>query len=699
MVQEGLESPLPLHFEKSLLFGFALMHSWTANVAPQTPMEALLLGHLQRMHGRSDNLIVQHNVLQAGLLECPLPFECESVSGNRAWSLCSERPMSLKCLSCGLRSSVPGSTSFGKPEASSVLCVRVHHLVAFALASGELRADFSAIPRRKRKEVFKDHVLFPALPDATTVSRLRQQNKKLLDLSKLEFLDSPENLPKVATPMRHHHGKNALVPCRWDKNILSQAVFVTSNMKNIRKAGKTVTSVSGYASMFTGKPQDDLVLPSPTLLNVARVQVDIAAMLAYRHLYKINGPYYRFVAFDMSPQARQSFEVLNTCEITVNRQALHGIAFEDIDPAAICRRKLPIVCIAQGFADAASRTWARLHQDWCEYGSSKDCLRNALDDCYQCFTDMGCELLVNDYHDITDSFLDTLTLVEKAAPSTGMIVASKPASDPTRTGYLFKNSMRVCGPLHCIDWIIRSAMAKVPFFPVFLKRAKLIVQFFHSHRRRVFMGELAKSLGFANTDLDAITTALANATGRFASWRWGSLVQVLDDLINLEKPLRLMTQDDTVIKQWPVKMSTATRKALVYGGSSAFWGEISCCKYLIEPLWGLHCWFKGCHCHTSEYLKAHPNFHCPFQGMRAKWAATKVQETITHYRSLQQSLHSQAFVAENNPANIDGPRIFHVLGHIAASLNLKLLQWMEDLPYLLWQVLGRLCITCFFAQI
>lgn len=323
------------------------------------------------------------------------------------------------------------------------------------------------------------------------------------------------------------------------------------------------------------------------------------------------------------------------------------------------------------------RAWGLLHQDWLDYGPDAASLEQAVDDVYQNFTDMGPEMQVNDFHSFIEKFIAYCD-----DPSGGVVddTDSHSPNEPHERKFLFPNAMGVVGPLHCIDWIIRTSLSKLEFFPALLKQCKLVLQFMHSKKHRTFIEGLIRKKVIEDDLKRRCFHALKTGTDRFAQWRWKSVGRMTKDMNKVKEPLFTAMQGEDV-KTWPIKTSSDCVKALRMTVSEPkTWHQLKCIDVITGPLLLLHGWFTGCWCHTVDQRKPHGKLKCPFQGLRAKHSAARVQQTIAEYHSLAEGINVEDFGNEVSLACLR-----NIFSFIGAMLRLKLLNWMQDIPFLIWQ--------------
>ncbi len=65
-------------------------------------------------------------------------------------------------------------------------------------------------------------------------------------------------------------------------------------------------------------------VPGHIALEDSRVKLDIACMLAHRSWYNSQGPVFRYICSDASPQCNQSYEVFVSAERMIRRSCIAG---------------------------------------------------------------------------------------------------------------------------------------------------------------------------------------------------------------------------------------------------------------------------------------------------------------------------------------------------------------------------------------
>ena len=666
------------------LYGFAAFAPYSFTVNPLCALDKKLFSSLTSRARRSvDPVFLQHCVDRCMMLKEPVQLlKGKGTNGEYLWRMCSDLQMFMQIHSRGQLSEISGTRSL--PTPAKVHCLTVWHVVGHALACGACRSDFSLQCIRSTRVKFEP---FPVLPSADVIAAQRKKQSRSATLK-------VGVSPKVRVTLPVLRGSSNIKGFMFDPEVKIQAVIASEGVSDVKnKFQKCVKESVALGDMLdcctsesTGPVVAAKAVPGGSIVVDSRKRMDVAAMLANREIYKACGPYYRYLCFDCSPMGTGSWEVLNTIEVVINRAAVRGKTFNELDGRDICRRKLPPVTLAQGSADASNRCFGVLHQNWLEYGPTEQNLRAAVDDVYECFTDMGTEQAVNDFWDIIDIFVKD---IERVSP---LPTDCQPPEPNNR--FLFRNSMGVVGPLHAIDWLIRTALSKLEFFDDLIKHCKLILQFFSARRHRTFLKGLARTKDIGEDELEDIDKSLATSCARFANWRWRSMQKCSKDMKKLQPTLDAIITEPDDIKSWPMKITSEVVTALTYAVTSPeIWRMLLVVDFLIDPLKRLHGWFTGCACHDQSKRQYKGKVHCPFQGLRAKDAAKRVEKTISEYEDMRRNLGREEWLDCCDCEVISASEVYSILGFIIAMLNLKMLKWMRDLPYFIWEVMcmGVLC--------
>jgi len=94
----------------------------------------------------------------------------------------------------------------------------------------------------------------------------------------------------------------------------------------------------------------------------------------------------------------------------------------------------------------------------------------------------------------------------------------------------------------------------------------------------------------------------------------------------------------------------------------------------------LHGWIQGCPCHPINSREDTRPANCPFQGLNCKGFSARLEQVISEYEQLRIDLAAEQF------GDVCMQELQDIIGFIIAMITLKLKRWVDDLPYLIWQV-------------
>ena len=688
-IKEGIgKMGLKSHCEEEergdpLLVGFAFIDSWNIDLDAHADLDNMLLSVIKEKNRRRRHAtVMQHRVHLAMHLLRPIPV-AESPLSNEALS-----NLWNQCLSLAMRVTRRGETRivFEAGRDASIGKFSYHHgtlchwwptsyLIGHALCLGLLTSDFSVSVSRRSSA---DHWIPPHLPDR--LSRLpATPHADSSHLERCRNVCFPFTEAQRACGFVSRFSVEAKI---WDTAV--SAPFRTraqdmdahlGNVDHLKSALRACHEESQESSTVTDQPTGDAnpMCMKPTLRMSNFLRLDIAAMMAQREVYAKEGPYFRFLATDKGPQCKGSWEILNTVEIIVPRKSVWGRSLLEIDN--IERRKLPPCCMAQGGVDVANTCLSLLHQCWLEYGPSPELLRSSNADVIGLGTDLGCESGVGDHHCVVDYFIEAELAADGGGPAGHL---HPPHSDT----FLFPSAMKVAGPLHCIDWMIRASLNKLTGFPLYLKTAKVLLQYMHSKTHRSFMQRRMRISGLPADVQAECNEALEHGCGRFADWRWESIFQCHTDLQRYKLSIVSLCDADNLPAFNLSRNAQAASAFKSVTESDFFWNVNDLIGTLLEPLQRLHGWIKGCPCHPVNSQADKRPANCPFQGLNCKGFSDKLGETV----SLYEELRNFGALNPNGDNGIDIPEVHDIIGFIISMLYFKLIDWVDDLPYLIWQV-------------
>ena len=414
--------------------------------------------------------------------------------------------------------------------------------------------------------------------------------------------------------------------------------------------------------------------PSRYCIARARARLDIAAMLARRSWYAANGPTYRYLGFDASPQ-RPGIEVFATIERVVSRDAMSGldIATKVWSPPVEVRL-LPLTVLGQGKAGLTDKVTAHVHQCWLEYGPDRRQLRAANLDVRQCMSDMGTEFGIADAGDIVDGYLD------------GKCTAGGDV------GFLYPLALAVPGPQHILDNALKAAFPKLPWWTSWQAEAKAVCHWLHSRANREFVQHALLQINRGDRDL--LVATLKHSVPPFAHWRWGTVTAVTRGLARVEQAVRIAVTPAVIASvRW--RDGPEARAFALAVGSDAFWGRARALRALAAPVSTFSGWLKGCSCH-EELLLQGKKFECPWKSARTRLISGRLGELYAEIRN-PPMMEGQVppEYAGVLALELDNARSF-----LLAQLILKF-AWVNEVPYLIWQArtlpepwAGMFRVTC-----
>ena len=379
------------------------------------------------------------------------------------------------------------------------------------------------------------------------------------------------------------------------------------------------------------------------------VRLDMAAMLARRQWYKANGPTYRYLAYDASPQ--RGLEFFATVERVVRRRALHVAASgASGSMPEVESRVLPLTVLGCGRMGLAEKTQAHIHQVWLEYGPSVADVRKASSDVRQCLSDMGTELGIADARDVVAQCI------------------GQGGERNADVGFLYPLALVVPGPQHIIDTATQRGLEALPWWPDWQRSAKAVCQWLRPHGHRQLLQERLLSAG--GDHAQAHIKSLNTACDSFAHWRWKTIATVTRDLVR---------KQDAVVSATSGLQSASALSSRDGGGAAAFLSAVADAEFwrravalgqLVAPLASYSAWLRGCDCHEAERL-AGKSVDCEWQGCRASGLASRTAEVLQELDGLRRDFSGM-------------PDMVRAASSALESLDMKM-SWVQHEPYLIWQ--------------
>ena len=657
----------------SWLIGFAVLQSWRLASVSCNPLVSCLRAMLSRHHARSSSLhYLEHDVLSVCALPSPIaldrdPHASDAMDlGQHCYTIAKTVVPSFVRGGCGSAFSRRSYVSVGSVLDDWYTSYRITrhvyawpatYTVALSLCCGELPADVTALVPRDARRSWRPPVLPP-----------RQFRR---DLARTPGCVGDHLMYEVVTDAVQSGGTSAARKPRHSTSDLLNAVEFGCDLKDQRKFRDAAAKALRFFYPHDWKCRMQRVsgsgsgAPSGNLLQRSRVRMDVAAMLWHRS-WSWQRALYRYVSMDASPQMSKSHEVFISAERVIERSALVGQRFQDVSSDDVSVRMLPIATLGQGKTSLSDKVEAHVHQTWCDYGPSVASVRVACHSVRQVLTDMGVEFGLADVPDVLASCIPTKCKVVSA--SGGCESAS----------HLFPYALQVPGLLHILDWVVRETVQSLPWWPVWQSKAKRILQYCHSNNHRALLRQRVNVLVGDKLRAAQLAKTLVRATGRFAKWRWKTLMGAVLDLARVRDAVQCVARGTPNFqKEFSIRDGRAASALHASCLEDSTWTRASVIAFLIKHPMELMNWVQGCDCHESELLEG-KTIHCCFKGCRAPGLWRRIQKALADMKAQRDSLSSTMF------AGVDVSDVSHALSRAMVCLRMKL-QWVNELPYLVWQ--------------
>jgi len=262
--------------------------------------------------------------------------------------------------------------------------------LASAMASGKWHGDVSV---RHRRQLPLETTMAPVVPSVGLLRHFASMD--------VGCLQPPP--AKTSADVGPREGRRGFVQPYHPAHIVAslQAGLHLRDRRNLKDTlikGAHWLFGQNWRSVLASRASRDVdsQLPHHTTQRRNIVRLDWAAMLARRKWYKANGPTYRYLAYDASPQRGHEFFV--TVERVVLWSALDSASI-DVMPQ-VESRVLPLCVLGCGRMGLAEKVQTHIHQVWLDYGPSVADVRSANLDVRQCLSDMGTEIGIADARDV-----------------------------------------------------------------------------------------------------------------------------------------------------------------------------------------------------------------------------------------------------------------------------------------------------------
>ena len=302
-----------------------------------------------------------------------------------------------------------------------------------------------------------------------------------------------------------------------------------------------------------------------------------------------------------------------------------------------------------------------------EYGPTQGSLTAANADVRQCLSDMGTEFGIANYVDVVPHYLGQ---------------GSARAANACPGQFLYPLAMQVPGVLHIVDWVIRTGIERLTFYPKWQSSAKLVLQMLHSQKLRQHMCALLHAMDIDRVRSERLASSLASATGKFANWRWRTLWDAVRDLLRIEDAVRtLLGSASNPSKELAIRAQGRADSLKEAVDDPLFWEQARVIQTILKPLMRFSSWIQGCQCHEAEQLQG-KRVECKLKGCRAPFVAAKVDSVLDELQGVRNSLHPGQF------GDVALTGVFGAVAERIAGVALKM-QWAHQLPYLIWQAIRQ----------
>jgi len=352
----------------SYLYGFALLRSWTlSSVVPDSAQALAMMRSLQRRHSGSLGLdFLEHYVLHSAALTRPVVVETDAASGAQALS---ESPFASLAKTADMQTLDIENQKLDRLTGFARLVDYWKTIADFRddlytwpswpglaqiMAEGLWTVDVTAIATRMRGRHWKA----PVQPPRRMLTMIRNSREHRV----LDIVEANHEKSQRRDSVHDFKGRgNQLRKSQFSARHMMRSVEAAQHLSDQGQALKTAKSHLALLfpqcadQMWDDLKADGFDMPGRSLLYNASIRIDVAAMLAHRHLYQIKRPLFRYLASDASPQLSQSYEVFVTVERIVPMTAVCNVSMASVRGEDISQRLLPLVTLGYGRMDLASK--------------------------------------------------------------------------------------------------------------------------------------------------------------------------------------------------------------------------------------------------------------------------------------------------------------------------------------------------------
>ena len=499
------------------LFGFAILRSWRPLRSPGCTTRACLRAVLASEHTRCGAcFFLEHQVVRTCALavpvlvsECALTVPASTLQATQLASCCGEATAFVAGEGAGQVRDILARWRFSFDISGSMQIWPATPVFAAGLAQGLIDLDVTIVLAKNRKAIW----MAPVQPS-------RRFRQAALAAGQSAAVHVAEASRVSGTKRARVHvavsGPKPFTPLELIASV-RQAQDLRSQSRSRETARLVLANpLSGVAALGLDSAEVGRGQVGGTVLRQSRKRMDIAAMLRHREVYAATGPFFRYVACDASPQVNQFLEIFVTVERRVRREAVQigQLRLGRESGQEMVSRTLPLVTLGSGRSGLDDKVASHVHQVFLEYGPSVGHVLAACNDVRQVLSDMGTEFGIANFGPAVSHVLG------ERFQWTGDAVAWKLDEGPVadRSPFLYPFALQTPGLLHIVDWIIRSTVQQLPWWPQWQLQCKRLLQFCHGQAHRDRLRTLFEQLAGQGQ-----SSCFDVATNRFAEWRWNTL--------------------------------------------------------------------------------------------------------------------------------------------------------------------------------
>jgi len=347
------------------IIGFAKVESWSLKSGAHASNQAVaLMRCLQVKFRRCQSLaFLQHHFLSSAILESVISLDDFDPLQGRAIadvSLLSNLKMFIPRPAHTTDREITGMTGltyvWSMPNDATVYIWPIWWPLAWLIARGHWTVDVSPIVPRFRRSEWRP----PVQPVRRTMTAIRTSRvsdnvpteEQSTEVEEMHFMDVTVTKQKARSPFIMHvfHAEH-----------LIRAVIAGRHLKSTASAERSVNDhltlifPEHGSELQSGLNRKGFKVPQREVNRLARIRMDVAAMMCHREWSQRVGPLFRYIASDASPQQRQSTEMFVTVERVVPYSALKNRTVAEINTGEIIRRTLPLTTLGHGMADLPSK--------------------------------------------------------------------------------------------------------------------------------------------------------------------------------------------------------------------------------------------------------------------------------------------------------------------------------------------------------